>query len=180
MSKVERFGLILGMITGASITSARADSIDIPAFLTRFDPSLPVTTLFGLVALFALVNYLVNFLVIGWPAIKLGSTSLGPVAFGLALLTLLGQLADRSGAYASLYLERPITRALHLRSGDSWVLVLLLTNFAISGIVVAAVSLYFLRRWWKVPGWQALVVALLAAVITNPTWIIMVPWKWLA
>jgi hypothetical protein len=49
------------------------------------------------IILWMLMNYALNFVVIGLPAVKIGPATIRTVASGMVLLTLLGQGADRTG-----------------------------------------------------------------------------------
>jgi hypothetical protein len=111
-------------------------------------------------------NYILNFLVIGVPAILWGGALVQPVAIGLIVLTILGQVADRLGA------------GLGLLSGIvvNNMPVIWISNLIYSGIAIFLLARWFLKRWsvshtarWK--------IALAAGIITNPCWFIFImPW----
>jgi hypothetical protein len=61
-----------------------------------------------LVILWMLVNYALNFVVIGLPAVKIGPAAIRTVASGMVLLTLLGQVADRLGAMLAVMAMVPL------------------------------------------------------------------------
>jgi hypothetical protein len=151
---------------------AFADSIDLASYLAR----LPVRhysgphIVAGLLALMV-INYAVNYLVIGLPAICFARADRRAVTVGLIWLTLLGQIADRVGALVALFLfAPPLARMLGIRSVGAWMLGLLAMNFLCSAIAVGALALYFLRRRWKVRPGLAWGIAVTAAVLTNPVW----------
>jgi hypothetical protein len=89
-----------------------------------------------------------------------------PVAIGLIVLTILGQVADRLGA------------GLGLLSGIvvNNMPVIWISNLIYSGIAIFLLARWFLKRWsvshtarWK--------IALAAGIITNPCWFIFImPW----
>jgi hypothetical protein len=123
--------------------AARADAVDIVWFFTRV-PAWdlhPITGCLILAALMA-VNYLLNFLVIGLPAVKLG-TPRPRVARDLIGFTLLGQVADRLGMVLSaliLYVSTP--------ASESELGLLFLTtvaaSFLLSGVFVGLLARHYL------------------------------------
>ncbi|HVP37629.1 MAG TPA: hypothetical protein VMS93_00445 [Candidatus Saccharimonadales bacterium] len=81
-------------------TTARADGVDL-SFVMRVGGRTWLG--FGAMVVSLMVaNYLLNLLVIGIPAIKLGTVGRRGVLVGLVLLTILGQAADRLGAILAL------------------------------------------------------------------------------
>ena len=112
------------------------------------------------------VNYVLNFLVIGLPAIVWGGALFHRAALGLVVLTILGQVADRLGAGLGLITAIVI----------NWIPVIWISNLIYSGLAIFLLARWFLQRWsvsdpsrWK--------IALAASVITNPCWVVFImPW----
>src|SRR5258707_11139843 len=117
---------------------ARADGIDLGAWVLQL-PSFggPGTTL-GFLALLLLIDYALNFLVIGWLAKSWSSLTLGKVAVELVWYTLWAQVADRLGALLSI----PVVIAL-----DPWLdkhsEAYFLTPLLVSKVVLGAIAIGF-------------------------------------
>ena len=90
-------GPIVLLATVLAAPRAFADGIDLVPYLARIGHGHSTTGVIGLVILWMLVNYALNFVVIGLPAVKIGPATIRTVASGMVLLTLLGQGADRTG-----------------------------------------------------------------------------------
>jgi hypothetical protein len=155
---------------------SHADGIDLVRYFARVggEHSLAITPL--LVVLLLLANYALNMLVIGLPAVKSGPAGMQSIAVDLVVLTLLGQVADRVGALAAGLGEGPLTNILGLQGEGAWLWPLLALNFVFSGIAVGALALYFLRRRWQVRRRSAWWIAGIAAILTNPAWVIGTWW----
>jgi len=52
-------------------------------------------------------------------------------------------------------------------------------SFLFSGCAVGLLALGFLRWWWRVPRKAAWWVSGLAAVVTNPAWVMLLKPSWL-
>jgi hypothetical protein len=87
---------------------AFADGIDLVPYLARIGHGHSTAGVIGLVILWMLVNYALNFVVIGLPAVKIGPAAIRTVASGMVLLTLLGQVADRLGAMLAVMAMVPL------------------------------------------------------------------------
>jgi len=59
---------------------ARADGIDLVPYLTRINGEHSIPALVGLIITLMMVNYLLNFLVVGWPSIRLAGVPFGRAA----------------------------------------------------------------------------------------------------
>jgi hypothetical protein len=166
----------MSILAGSAVAFApapvMADGLDVVAYLTRVPPVGSKPGTIGIVAAMMVVNYALNFLVIGLPAIRVAFVRLHLVCTGLVVLTLLGQLADRVGALAAVLLAQPVADLLGLTGEGAWAWPLLGLNFLFSGVAVGVLAFYFLRRRWKVAGRASWVVAGAAAVFTNPAWAI--------
>jgi len=133
--------------------------------------------------LIMLANYALNFAVIGMPAIVRASAPVRIVALGLIALTILGQLADRIGAFAAIFVSMPIYAALsplfpsqsHGLDTPAFFYSLIGANLLCSGIAVGLLALFFLRRRWAVSSSLSWKIALAAAILTNPAWILFFP-----
>src|SRR5262249_4562811 len=138
-------------IVGLIAPPAYADGVDLVSYFTRVARGTHSAYYIAatIVALMA-ANYVLNFVVIGLPAVRFGSVPVAPAASGLIALTLLGQVADRVGALFAALLALPVTAifsAIFGLSGEgAWFVPLLLLNFLLSGFAIAALALYFLRR----------------------------------
>ena len=150
---------------------ANADGIDLIPWLTRvYSPVASVPVIALLVAVLMVVNYALNLLVIGLPAVKVGPPSGRQVAISLLWLTLFGQVADRVGAFLALSVSLPIADALNLKGEGNWVVPLFGASFVFSGLAVGALAFYFLRWRWKVAKRPSWIISVASAVLTNPTW----------
>jgi hypothetical protein len=86
---------------------AHADGLD-SGYFVRFDSDDHSWTYFWTVlAIIMLANYILNFIVIGLPAVSLASSRIKAVSVGLIVLTVLGQVADRLGAFAAIFVAMP-------------------------------------------------------------------------
>ena len=91
-----------------SASPAHADGLDSGYFI-RFDSLDHSWTYVGaMLALIMIVNDVLNFAVIGVPAIWLASVQAKTVAIGLVVLTVLGQVADRVGSIVGIFVAVPI------------------------------------------------------------------------
>jgi hypothetical protein len=146
-----------------------ADGIDLAPFLTRVGKPLSIPGTMGVIALFMLANYVLNLFVIGLPAIRYGNVSFALVSRGMVSLTILGQLADRvGGILATLAIGLVPIYSLF----DEWEWPLVILNFLFSGVAVGALALCYLRRRWGVSGRRGWPIAIAAAVLTNPVWML--------
>lgn len=148
---------------------AFADGIDVVPYLARVGHGRSVIGIIGLVSLWMLMNYALNLVVIGGPAVKLGPATVRSVATGMVLLTLLGQVADRLGAIVAVIAMVPLPIEF---GGMVFVSLLLGLNFLFSDVAVGFLALYFLRRRWHVLPRPAWAIAGVAAILTNPAWAI--------
>jgi len=104
---LKRLCALTALGNGAFGHSAHADGLD-SSYFVRFDSVDHSWAYFGTVlTLIMVINYLLNFAVIGLPAIQLASAPVRRVASGLVLLTILGQVADRVGAIVGIFLSMP-------------------------------------------------------------------------
>ena len=163
--------------------AARADGLD-SSYFVRFD-SLDHSWAYFWIVLTAIMvaNYVLNFAVIGLPAILRGSVHAKTVAWSLVILTILGQVADRIGAFAAIFVSVPIWAIIsalfpsqsHGLGSPGFACSLFAGNLICSGIAVGALAFFFLRKRWllsKALSWK---IALAAAVLTNPAWILFIP-----
>jgi hypothetical protein len=130
------------------------------------------------------VNYLLNLAVIGLPAILLGSAESRAVSLDLVFLTLLGQVADKIGAFLAFFLSIPINAALDKfihsdvpgLGAPAFMYAILASNLICSAIAVGLLALWFLRKRWSIARPLSCKIALAAAVLTNPAWSLLLPW----
>jgi len=158
--------------------SARADGLDLDYFLRFNSWGHSTAYVCTVLVLIMVVNYLLNFAVIGAPAIRLASARPKTVALGLLFLTLLGQLADRIGSILGAIIGVIISSIIsggrgmdNPYTGPS----IIVSNLLCSGIAVGCLALWFLRRRWSVPRALSYKIALAAGILTNPAWIMLLP-----
>jgi hypothetical protein len=178
-SQIRIFALaLLFVMTSSSV--ARADGLD-PAYFIRFDViEHSWTYICTVLTIIMVVNYLLNFAVIGVPAILRASVPAKRVALGLILLTILGQVADRLGSIAGLFLAMPLSALVSIfvsssdraLSSPAFGYSVLASNLICSGFAVGGLALFFLRRRWSVAKSLSWKVAIAAALLTNPAWIL--------
>jgi len=161
---------LIGTIAICATGPAQADGIDIVPYLTRVGGARSLWGIVASVLGLMVINYLLNLLVIGWPAVRVGHVEIGRVMRGLVRLTLLGQAADRVGALLAVPLAGGLGPVLHL--GGDWVAQLLVMNFIVSGFAIGALVLYLLRRRWQLSRGVSWTIAIMAGVLTNPAWAI--------
>jgi hypothetical protein len=163
--------------------SVRADGLD-SSYFVRFDSLDHSWAYFwAVLTLIMIVNYVLNFAVIGMPAILRASAHAKSVTLGLIILTILGQLADRIGAFAAVFISFPIALFFsaffpsqsHGLDSPVFGYSLFAANLICSGIAVGVLALWFLRKRWSVPRALAWKIALAAAVLTNPAWVLLIP-----
>ena len=177
---------IIAVVSFALLTlspSAHADGLD-SSYFVRFDSLDHSWAYFWTVlTLIMVVNYVLNFAVIGVPAILRASAHAKSVALGLIILTILGQFADRIGAFAAVFVSYPIAAFFsvffpsqsHGLDSPVFGYSLFAANLICSGIAVGALALWFLRKRWSVAGALAWKIALSAAILTNPAWVLLIP-----
>ena len=161
--------------------TVRADGIDIVPWLLRMGPTNSLVLDIAIIPLLMVANYVLNFLVIGLPAARYGDKAIHSIAKGMIGFTLLAQLADRIGAIAGPLLGglifAAVGRDFAVGKGEgSWVIPLLLSNFIFSGIAVGYLAFYFLRKRWGVVMGNAWLIAIAAAILTNPAWALSMYW----
>jgi hypothetical protein len=126
-----------------------------------------------------IVNYLLNFAVLGIPAARSLHIKPGTLAKDLAGFTLLAQVADRVCAVGAFLLSFFIVGLANV-GGEQEVLAGILggiySNFVLSGLIVGLLALWYLRRRWGVERRRAIKIAVWTAVITNPAWAMLIQW----
>lgn len=171
-----RFSIVSALTIVFIATPAFADGIDVGAILTGVDSELPVSAMIRLICLLMLLNYALNFVVIGIPAVRVGPTSFRRISLDLIWLTLLAQVADRAGSLLALgagFLALiPISFIIQTGGLGTLLLVFLLFDLLFSGYFVWVLSLHFLRKRWKASDRAARRISAAAAVLTNPVWVI--------
>jgi hypothetical protein len=169
---------LLGCIVGLALfpASVRADGIDLVSYFSRVGYHSSVPAVVVLVIVFMAINYGLNFIFIGLPAMCFGKISRPVMARDLVLLTIAGQMADRLGALVAAFTAEPIAEALHLQGEAAWAGPLVFLNLGLSAVAIAFVVLFFCRRRWHLAfKWTALVM-LLAVVFTNPVYGFFLGW----
>jgi hypothetical protein len=171
MRKTQWITIVVAIILFGTNTSAYADAIDILAYVTRVNmENRSILSIFALVLCLAVINYAMNCLFIGIPAIKWCKANPKQVFLGLIILTILGQLADRIGAYIAIFLAVPTAHILKLQGEGSWVIPLIAYNFIFSGLSISFIVYYFLSKRWGTSGKCNWLIPIFAAIVTNPAW----------
>jgi hypothetical protein len=165
----KRFFKLLPLLIGILATKpAYADGIDITSYFARVNTFKPLPVVIILVVALLLLDYGVNLLFIGLLARKYGQSSWLSILGHMITLTLLGQIADRVGAGASLFLADLTAYLSQPQSLQEYVGPLGLYNLVLSGFAIAALSSYFLKAKWNVTGRARWGISLIAGVFTNP------------
>jgi hypothetical protein len=159
-------------------STAHADGIDIAWFLTRVGgwKHNPVRASLLVLAL-AAINYLLNWVVIGLPAIRAG-VPVRRVSRDLVGLTIIGQVMDRVGMVASALVGSvgvgALFTVLHVSVRDVGPLILgtVIVNFLSSGILIGFLVRHYVCRRWEQPRRSGRLIGIAAAVLTNPAWAI--------
>ena len=163
--------IVVAVLTSSALWPclALADGIDLVAYFSR-TPYENVAVAIPVVVLLMLVNYGLNFLVIGLPARRLGSLPFQQVTRSLIWLTLLGQVADRIGAIVAGFLAGPVAGILGVKGEGAWVVPLVTLNFVFSGMSVGVLAFVFTRRFWGLRLKYCLWISTAAGIMTNPAW----------
>ncbi len=124
--------------------AAHADGIDITTWVMRLPPASGLAPMLGLIALLLVIDYALNFLVVGW----LASVSRRHRTRPCELHTL--GSTRRPCRRAARHPSRDVRRWAPKESSSvgSSVLWLLVAQFAIAGIAVGLVTWWFARRRW--------------------------------
>jgi hypothetical protein len=139
-------------------TPAYADGIDIGAIFTGVDSKLPAGEMTRLICLLMLLNYALNFAVIGIPAVRVGPTSVWWTSLDLIWLTLLAQIADRAGSLLALAAAfvTSIPLSFLIGGGEAGLAVfawlILLFSLFFCGYFVWVLAFHFLRKRWQSRG----------------------------
>jgi hypothetical protein len=156
---------------------ARADGIDVDWLLTRSAgwERHPIRALVLMVILM-LVNYGLNYLVIGLPAAKALQRQPSSLTRGLVWYTLLAQGIDRIAFVISIVIGMMLASTVGIR-GEAVLglgaMIGLGLNFIIAGAGIGGLALATMTKRWKVPAKPAQTIAIRAGILTNPSWIIM-------
>ncbi|MCE9613964.1 MAG: hypothetical protein K8T26_06775 [Lentisphaerae bacterium] len=166
-----RSALSVGLVAFGTLcpSAALADGIDLVAYFSR-TPCEDVALAIPLVALLMVVNYGLNFLVVGLPARRLGSLPISRILRSLIWLTMFGQAADRIGAILAALLAGLVAGVLGLKGEGSWVAPLLVMNFVFAGIGVGILAFVFAKRIWGLSFRHSIWIATGAGILTNPAW----------
>ncbi len=180
MKRIKTFWLIFVCLAVTPLVAHAdpADMIDMDwsSFVTLVGGGGSVFVIIGLVILLMGINYGLNFVFIGLPAMKLGSIALKPMIKDMFYLTLLGQIADRVGLMlAFLFTTKDFYYLLHGRTvtvdPDGPIF---LWEFVCAAIAIAALVLYFSFLRWRLRLGKALLVTLCAVIFTNPVYWLLI------
>jgi hypothetical protein len=158
--------------------AAHADGIDLAPYFTRVFYNGSALVVFALILLFMSINYILNFVFIGFPAMRFGDINFRQMARDLIFLTLGGQIADRIGALLAAFGAPFLGLLLRLEGEDSWVWPLVILNFIFAGLAIAILTLFFCRRRWCLSRKPTFIVMGLAAIFTNPAYLVFLNYFW--
>ena len=168
---------VVGSALSASFwaNGARADAIDVTWVLSHVSwKRSPFQALCTLVVILA-VDYALNLVVVALPAARYG-LPLSKTAADTIGFTIIAQIADRFGMMlcaATIVALRIVghmgTTPSDFKSIMIWSFV---ANFVTSGMLIWFLSIYYLTRRWHVPRRNSVLIATLAAVVTNPAWVV--------
>jgi hypothetical protein len=155
-------------------TRVFADTLDVSG-LSRFGDYGSVGEIVLLDAVFMAINYGLNFLFVGLPVMRLGNIPPRRMASDLVLFTFAGQVADRLGAVIAGVIAGPeVARSVYRYHDDPTSAHLyFVLNFVLSGIALGILALFFCGRW-RVSARGRSLVAILAAILTNPAYVMII------
>jgi hypothetical protein len=165
----------LGAATCIVPSTVRADVIDITWFLTRVGGwrQSPLRAVTAVVVLMA-INYAVNLIVIAVPVVKAGFPP-SRAARDLIGFTLIAQVLDRIGMLLCsgliVLLGFTVERVGGASAGAA-VAAIVGLNFISSGVLIGFLARYYLARRWGMPKRLTGIVAVAAALFTNPAWMV--------
>jgi hypothetical protein len=149
-------------------STCRADGLDLYAWVVRLPPGSNALVVLAAIAAILVVDYALNFLVVGWAASKWSTVGRRQVARDLVLLTLFGQVADRAGAILGLIFGS-MTDPLYPHSSEaSFLLPLVVANFVCTAVLIALLVVWFARKKWSITGKRSWGLAVPAGILTNP------------
>lgn len=150
-------------------SSARADGLDVFQWVARVPHGESGWATLALVVAILTINYVLNFAVIGLPARRWSTVGTRRIALDLIALTLLGQIADRVGAFAALIVAGLFDAFVMKDGNDGFLSALIVCNFLCTGLAVGLLVRAFVRTKWDIAPRRAWMLALAAGVLTNPT-----------
>lgn len=148
--------------------NARADGIDIGAWVMQLPTWWGPGAILGFVLVSLLIDYALNFLVIGWLAARWSGEPRRKVARDLVAYTLWAQLADRAAAVLGLITMAAMDPWLSKQSEGYFVMPLLVSKVAWSVVTIALLVLRFARKRWGLARGRSLVLGIAGGVLTNP------------
>lgn len=158
----------------------RADGIDVVWLITQVGgPDTHPVVVAVLVVVLLAINYLLNLVVMGLPAARTLGTSVRTLAKALLGFTLLAQIADRISAVAGFLLGALMSDLLGIQGEHGLVVAIwigIVLNFVLSGLAICLLALWYLLRKWRVRRRTSIRIAALTGLITNPAWLMMIPW----
>jgi hypothetical protein len=161
--RVSRFiGAAFGLLA-ASAVAVQADTLDLSE-VSRFLQRDSVFQLLGWEALFMAVNYIVNFIFIGFAVMRLGNIAFHKMALDIVFFTLGGQFADHAGAIVTR-----IVVGSHGFEPIGWAFIA--ASFAFSGVAIAVLTLLFSHWRWHLSLKARWAVLALAVIFTNPAYV---------
>lgn len=144
-----------------------ADGVDIVSMLTLMPSGKSVLITVVWIGMALLLNYALNFLIIGFPLILKFKISFSSAGVGLIYLTLLGQIADRIGLFLGVV---GLVATCWQCSSKILQVTSLMLYYGLASLPIALLSLGFLRGRWKINWLPSVVISLVAGVLTNPNW----------
>jgi hypothetical protein len=170
-----KMGAVLVLIFTLLTTAVKGDGLDLD-FFTKVDSlSHSDRYIWTVVIGLMVINYVLNFIVIGLPVVQKRLASRTKVTLGLIGLTLLGQIADKIGGLLATIVALALQSHTMERdlSASTASAIVLLSNFVFSGIAVALLVLALLKLWSVLPP-LSYRIAIAAGIITNPAWSLLI------
>ena len=149
---------------------ARADGIDIGAWVMQLPTWWGPGALLGFVVVSLLVDYALNFLVIGWLARRWSGQAGGKVARDLVAYTLWAQVADRVGAVLALLVVAASDSLLDKSSEVYFFTPLFLAKFVLSALAIGVLVWRFARKRWALSRPRSFLLGVAGGILTNPEW----------
>jgi hypothetical protein len=148
--------------------AARADGIDIGAWVLQLPSMWGPGAVLGFIVLSLLIDYGLNLVVIGLLAQHWSGLANRRIARDLVPYTLWAQVADRAGALLSVFVAAGMDHWLDHSSEAYFVVPLFVTKIVLSAILIAFVVWRFARKRWSLSRGRSAILCVAGGVLTNP------------
>jgi hypothetical protein len=157
--------------------SARADGFDITDWVLQLPTYYGPGWTLAFIVLLLVADYVINALVIGWPAKTWSGLTAAKLARDLVPYTLWAQVADRIGALGSVLVLAALDPLLSRHGEGYFVTPLFLSKIVLSAIAIGFVVWRFARTRWGLSRGRAWILSIAGGVLTNPLlWFIGLTW----